>query len=275
MNTGISLGDEILVLNGEVITNLDMVHIESVLHECDTLYVTIRSCKATLNEALFKSSIINSLTTNLNGTYDQIYNNNYNIYNNSNNNNYNYNIKNNKNAAKNVEASNESVCVVHNKQGDRFERRGRSLPAKSIHCLNSQHYTTCASHNASFRDATPTFKQRSTADNTQATSIMMKSVDGFEENQNTHKHTSPHRIFNTSQTSGSLSFHITSSNMDDFVCPPPPIIPPISNQLIHDLIIPEPNLGLLFLYFQLLTHNFTLNVFIVFQKNLQKTYQIY
>ena len=37
------MGDEILVINGKVISELDMVYIETLLHESRTLFLTIRS----------------------------------------------------------------------------------------------------------------------------------------------------------------------------------------------------------------------------------------
>ncbi|XP_041354996.1 protein still life, isoforms C/SIF type 2-like isoform X2 [Gigantopelta aegis] len=40
---GLLVGDEILVINGKVISELDMVYIETLLHESRTLFLTIRS----------------------------------------------------------------------------------------------------------------------------------------------------------------------------------------------------------------------------------------
>ena len=45
-NTGIIKGDEIMVINGALVGDLDMMYIESVLQEELTLSLMIRSCRA-------------------------------------------------------------------------------------------------------------------------------------------------------------------------------------------------------------------------------------
>ncbi|CAH1798643.1 unnamed protein product [Owenia fusiformis] len=42
---GLIVGDEILVINGRVVSDLDMVYIEALLQECPTVCLTIRSCR--------------------------------------------------------------------------------------------------------------------------------------------------------------------------------------------------------------------------------------
>lgn len=43
---GLAVGDEILVINGRVVTELDMVYIENVLQETKTISLTLRSCQS-------------------------------------------------------------------------------------------------------------------------------------------------------------------------------------------------------------------------------------
>ena len=42
---GLVVGDEILVMNGRVVADLDMVYIENMLADIDTICLTIRSCR--------------------------------------------------------------------------------------------------------------------------------------------------------------------------------------------------------------------------------------
>lgn len=42
---GIVVGDEILVINGELVTQLDMVFIESMLQDLQMVCLTVRSCR--------------------------------------------------------------------------------------------------------------------------------------------------------------------------------------------------------------------------------------
>ncbi len=42
---GLTAGDEILVINGKVVSDLDMVYVESMLAEANSLCLTIRSCR--------------------------------------------------------------------------------------------------------------------------------------------------------------------------------------------------------------------------------------
>ena len=44
MFVGLSVGDEILVFNGQMVAELDLLYIESLLEECDKANVTVRSC---------------------------------------------------------------------------------------------------------------------------------------------------------------------------------------------------------------------------------------
>ena len=39
------MGDEILVINGKIVSELDMVYIETLLHESRTLFLTVRSMR--------------------------------------------------------------------------------------------------------------------------------------------------------------------------------------------------------------------------------------
>lgn len=39
------VGDEILVVNGKVVSELDMVYIETMLHDSKSLYITVRSLR--------------------------------------------------------------------------------------------------------------------------------------------------------------------------------------------------------------------------------------
>lgn len=39
------VGDEILVINGKIVSELDMVYIETLLHELQTLFLTVRSTR--------------------------------------------------------------------------------------------------------------------------------------------------------------------------------------------------------------------------------------
>ena len=39
------VGDEILVINGKIVSELDMVYIETLLHESRTLFLTVRSMR--------------------------------------------------------------------------------------------------------------------------------------------------------------------------------------------------------------------------------------
>lgn len=41
----LSVGDEILVINGKIVSDLDMVYIETLLHESKSLVVTVRSLR--------------------------------------------------------------------------------------------------------------------------------------------------------------------------------------------------------------------------------------
>lgn len=41
----LSLGDEILVINSKIVSDLDMVYIETLLHESKSLVVTVRSLR--------------------------------------------------------------------------------------------------------------------------------------------------------------------------------------------------------------------------------------
>ncbi len=43
--SGLTAGDEILVINGKVVSDLDMVYVESMLAEANSLCLTIRSCR--------------------------------------------------------------------------------------------------------------------------------------------------------------------------------------------------------------------------------------
>lgn len=43
--TGLIVGDEILVINGKIVSELDMVYIETLLHESRTLFLTVRSMR--------------------------------------------------------------------------------------------------------------------------------------------------------------------------------------------------------------------------------------
>ncbi|XP_074662751.1 protein still life, isoforms C/SIF type 2-like isoform X1 [Tubulanus polymorphus] len=45
-NRGLQGGDEILVINGKVVADLDMVYIESLLQEGDNIRITVRSCRS-------------------------------------------------------------------------------------------------------------------------------------------------------------------------------------------------------------------------------------
>jgi len=42
---GLQVGDELLVLNGLVISQLDMVYVEALLDELDAISLTVRSCR--------------------------------------------------------------------------------------------------------------------------------------------------------------------------------------------------------------------------------------
>jgi len=42
---GLQVGDELLVLNGLVISQLDMVYVEALLDELDAISMTVRSCR--------------------------------------------------------------------------------------------------------------------------------------------------------------------------------------------------------------------------------------
>ena len=43
--SGLTAGDEILVMNGRVVAALDMVYVENLLHDEQRLTMTVRSCK--------------------------------------------------------------------------------------------------------------------------------------------------------------------------------------------------------------------------------------
>lgn len=43
-NVGLLNGDEILVIDGQVVADLDITYIESLLHDRSTLRITVRSC---------------------------------------------------------------------------------------------------------------------------------------------------------------------------------------------------------------------------------------
>ena len=44
-SSGLVVGDEILVINGKIVSELDMVYIETLLHESRTLFLTVRSMR--------------------------------------------------------------------------------------------------------------------------------------------------------------------------------------------------------------------------------------
>ena len=52
---GLQVGDELLVLNGLMVSELDMVYIESVLESSESLSLTIRSCRC-IDQAMLRSS---------------------------------------------------------------------------------------------------------------------------------------------------------------------------------------------------------------------------
>ena len=43
--SGLQTGDEILVINGKVVTDLDMVYVETLLQELKEVTLTVRSCR--------------------------------------------------------------------------------------------------------------------------------------------------------------------------------------------------------------------------------------
>ncbi|XP_061171231.1 protein still life, isoform SIF type 1-like isoform X4 [Saccostrea echinata] len=51
-----SIGDEILVINGKIVSDLDMVYIETLLHESKSLVITVRSLKTNHSQAAVTGS---------------------------------------------------------------------------------------------------------------------------------------------------------------------------------------------------------------------------
>lgn len=197
-----------------------MVHIENVLQESTSLYLTIRSCKAAVNHAVKTQTDNNCSGNNTKSTY--------------------------------LKQPQKQQELPQPLRGLKDKTNYISAPLQDT-LIHQQHPNFDA--NKEMTNLQP--NQPHTSQNPDSTGHHPNSNQKLPYHLHKPQLPPPHNkpsnfqinlnphISNDSnvQSTSQVNCELHKDNFENLICPPPPIIPPISNQLIIDLIIPEPSQG--------------------------------